>query len=662
MNYRPDIDGLRAVAILPVVLYHAGLPGLSGGFVGVDVFFVISGFLITSIVVRELEEGRFSLISFYERRARRILPALMAVIVFCFAVGWVLLLPSEMKALGQSAFATAFFASNFYFVLTFNYFAPAAEFAPLLHTWSLAVEEQFYLFFPPLLMLLAGRTRRHLFWVVAGLSLASFALAIVLMQFRPSWAFYLIFSRMWELGAGAILALVVLRPPRARLIREALAVAGLGAICIPMVTFTAATPFPGLAALPPVIGASMLIWIGARGDGSTVNTLLAHRAFVWVGLISYSLYLWHWPILAFLRTAVDSVFLPPWLVVVAIAVSFTAAWLSYRFIERPFRAHPTGGGIRRRAIFVTSALSLSGVICLGLAMHVLDGHPGRLPERAVALAAVAQDTNPRRQECFNRSPPEGLCGLNAPTEGSSVADFLFWGDSHALAFMPGMEKAAENAQRVGFFAGRSACPPILDVRRKGSNGSCKVFNDEVWTWLQERDDIPTVILAARWAISVEGVRTPGEAGDLVDLEWVGRSSTSRTPQGNVAIVEEGLRATVDRLLATGRRVVLVGPVPEFGQNIPNLVARRFLPLALGLPEALPLEAYEARSGRTERMLERIANDFSGVSFVRLSDVFCDNELCRPTTAEGVPLYYDDDHISRTAAETLLTPKLQGIWY
>lgn len=267
MKYRTDIDGLRALAVLPVVFYHAGLPGPSGGFIGVDVFFVISGFLITSIVAGEIVDGRFSLVSFYERRARRILPALTCVILASFAVGWFILLPEEFQDFGQSAIATSVFISNVYFAYTFDYFSRAAEFAPLLHTWSLAVEEQFYLFFPPLLMFLAWMGWQRSFLIVVGLSLLSFVAGVIILPIRADWVFYLIPFRAWELGAGAALALASLQPPGNRAWREALALAGLAGILIPVFVFDSRTPFPGLAALPPVIGTTMLIWLGAKGGG-----------------------------------------------------------------------------------------------------------------------------------------------------------------------------------------------------------------------------------------------------------------------------------------------------------------------------------------------------------------------------------------------------------
>ncbi len=660
MKYRPDIDGLRAIAVLPVVIYHAGFPGPSGGFIGVDVFFVISGFLITSIVAGKIAEGRFSLVSFYERRARRILPALTAVILTSFAVGWFVLLPEEMMNLGQSAFATGFFLSNVYFTLTLDYFAQAAEFAPLLHTWSLAVEEQFYLFFPPLLMFLAWMGWQRSLSVVVGLSLLSFIAAVFVLPLKPDWVFYLIVFRAWELGAGAMLALASLHPPKRRALREALAISGLAAILIPVFVFDSATPFPAAAALPPVVGATILIWVGAKGGGSFVSSLLAHYALVWVGLISYSLYLWHWPILAFMRIVLDSAVLPIKFAVFAVALSVAMAWLSFHFVERPFRAHPTRG-FGRRAIFSASALSLAIILGVGGLLHITEGLPARLPTNVTTIAAFAEDKNDRRNECFSRTPSDGFCSIGAQSDGDDTVDFLFWGDSHADAMMPGMDSAAERVGSRGLFAGNAGCPPILNVQRFSNGETCRPeFTEQVWSWLKGRQDVRLVVLGARWTLYVEGTRPQGEAGSDLRLEWTGDQTKYSGDADTATLVEMALRETVMAIVATGREVVLLGPVPEIGRNVPASLARQAL---LGwTPEAaVSREAYEARAGRTERILMRIAEAVEGVRYVALSNLFCDAEVCRTTSADGRPLYVDSNHISQTAALNLLPPRLVDIW-
>ncbi|SDI61443.1 acyltransferase family protein [Lutimaribacter saemankumensis] len=659
MKYRADIDGLRAVAILPVVFYHSGIPWPSGGFIGVDVFFVISGYLITSIVADEIAKGSFSLVSFYERRARRILPALTAVVLASLAIGWFVLLPAEMKKLGQSAFATAFFLSNVYFTKTLDYFANAAEFAPLLHTWSLAVEEQFYLFFPLLLMLLPWRDRRKPLWIVIGLSVFSFGAAVLMLPIQPDWAFYLIFFRAWELGAGAILALASIHSPKNRFAREFLALAGISAILVPVFIFDATTPFPGAAALPPVVGTTVLIWVGTRGGGSIVNTLLCNRVFVWFGLISYSLYLWHWPILAFLRIILGTAHLHFATSITAVSVSIAMAWLSFRFVERPFRMH-SRASLNQRAIFLTSALSLVTLIGAGLFLHASDGVPARLPAAVTAIASFADDRNPRRDDCFGVKPSDGLCSIGAPRGEDGRRDFLFWGDSHADAFMPGMDRTADLFGQTGIFAGHSACPPILYIQRVSNGQKCTAFNESVWTWLEGQRDIPLVILGARWTLSVEGTRYKGEAGGSVSLEWIGPSGKQPSPVDNAALFEAGLSATVAKIVATRRKVILLGPVPEVGRSVPEFTAREAL---LGWTVSSPVtrKEYEARAGKTERILEHIAEAYDDVWYIPLSDLFCDDQFCHMKDDQGTPLYFDDDHISLTAALNLLPSGLKSIF-
>jgi peptidoglycan/LPS O-acetylase OafA/YrhL len=641
------------------MFYHANIPGPSGGFVGVDVFFVISGYLITMIVVSEIAKGQFSLLSFYERRARRILPALTGVTLATFVIGWFTLLPAEMKSFGQSAVATAVFLSNFHFAATLDYFSPGAEFSPLLHTWSLAVEEQFYLFFPPLLIFLFWMRWLRPVWVVAGASFFSLILAWALLPSKPHWVFFLLPFRAWELGAGAMLALASPKVPNIRAVQEGLAAAGLGAILVPVFVLDSTTPFPALAAVPPVLGASILIWIGSRPGSSFVNAALSNTALVRVGLLSYSLYLWHWPILAFLRIALETATLPVSIALGGIALSTLVAWVSYRFIETPFRARSTRG-LEKNGVFAFSALSLFTVVALGWTVQIADGFPGRLPPSASLMAGYAHERTARREECFDRPPVDGLCSIGTKPSDEVEIDFLLWGDSHADAFMPGMKKVAERVDRSGVFAGSSGCPPILDIQRVSNGRACSDFNDSVWAWLEGRSDVGLVILAARWTLSVEGTRYRGEAGKDVRLGWRGTSAAHPGNSENASLVEAGLNTTVAKIRETGRRVVLLGPVPEIGRNVPTASARKSL--LPWLPAAsVTRQDFEARAGRTEQLLRRVADTHNDVEYLRLSDLFCGKTRCRTTNGTGQPLYIDDDHISRIAATELLPRRLDDIW-
>jgi peptidoglycan/LPS O-acetylase OafA/YrhL len=651
---------LRAVAVVPVVLYHAGVPGISGGFLGVDVFFVISGFLITSIVAGEIAEGRFSLISFYERRARRIVPALTVVVLSTFTVGWFFLLPGEYKYLGQSALAAALFLSNLYFTLKLDYFAPAAEFAPLLHTWSLAVEEQFYLFYPPMLALLfAWRGLKAALWAVVGLSGLSLVAALALLPIKPDWVFYLIFFRAWELGVGALLALFIFPTPRHFLLREFIGIIGLLAILVPVFLYNANTPFPGLAALPPVLGTAAIIYVGTNGLNSTVNKVLAHRSLVWLGLISYSLYLWHWPILAFLRIGLGGASLPMIVSLTALTVSVVIAWVSYRFIERPFRAQPPVG-FTRGAIFSLSATVLFAMVVIGGLLHLTTGLPGRLPAHVAAISAVVQTQNDHRRECFARFPEEDLCTVGAQIVTGEPVNFLFWGDSHAEALLPVMDLTAHAAGQSGLFVGIHACPPIRQVRSLPGNRGCTRMNQSVRDFLEERTDISLVILSARWALSIEGTRYRQEAGRPRSLEWSGDEDARPERADNASLVEAGLMSTVEELLASGREVVILGQIPEVGWDVPTVLARGEM-LGWSLPPSLTEADFWERAGRTEEILLRVASTHNDVRYLRISDVLCTSGECSIVGEDGLPLYVDDNHISTQAAVSLLSDRLTEIW-
>lgn len=661
VKYRADIDGLRAVAVLPVVFYHAGVPGTSGGFLGVDVFFVISGFLITSIVATEVSENRFSLLSFYERRARRIFPALTAVVLSTFVFGWFYLLPDEYTDLGQSALAAASFLSNVYFTLELDYFGPAAEFAPLLHTWSLAVEEQFYLFYPPMLALLfAWRGLRAAFWAVVGLSGISLAAAAVILPIEPDWVFYLIFFRAWELGVGALLALSVFPAPRSRPAREIIGTLGLLAILVPVALYDSSTSFPGIAAVPPVFGAAAIIYVGTNGLGSIVNKILTHRSFVWIGLISYSLYLWHWPILTFLRIGRAEVSLPLTVGLIAVAVSVAISWMSYRYIEGPFRAR-SPHGFTRNAIFSLSGTMLFAMVLIGALLNFGKGFPSRISPQGVAIAAVSEDRNPDRDACFNKLPQEGLCAVGMTVANAEPVDFLFWGDSHAEAMRSGLDLAARAAGQRGLFVGASGCPPIRQIQRTPESRKCSEMNQSVWAFLEERTDIAVVVLAARWTISVEGSRYRQETGNPVNLIWVGDADTRPDRIDNASLIEAGLMATVEDILTSGREVVIVGPTPEVGWDVHTALVRGNMISWSPEPPALTEADFEARAGRTEGILARVAANHSAVRYIRLSDLFCADGQCFITNEDGLPLYVDDDHISRETAERVLPQRLSEIW-
>ncbi len=372
MNYRAEVDGLRAIAVAPVVFFHAGLGWASGGFVGVDVFFVISGFLITSIIMAELEAGRFSMVQFYERRARRILPALAFMLFSCIPAAWLLMDEYELGRFAEGLLGVVFFASNIVFLNQDGYFEEASEFNPLLHTWSLAVEEQYYIFFPLLLLFVVKKLsfrKRSLTLTLSALTFISLVISIYSVDLLDSEraasdAFFLLPARIWELGIGALSALW-LQPrngqPFDGRLSGALAVVGLGMILIPMALYTAAMDFPGIASFAPVVGTGLVLCFGHRK--TLIGTLLRQPVFVGVGLISYSLYLWHQPILAFYRIFSGEIEIPAIVSAVLIAIAVGLAIFSWRFVERPFR---TKSAFSRASVFRASAFSLILLAAFGL--------------------------------------------------------------------------------------------------------------------------------------------------------------------------------------------------------------------------------------------------------------------------------------------------------
>lgn len=657
-TYRADIDGLRTLAVVPVVLFHAGFGAISGGYVGVDVFFVISGYLITGILANDIARGRFSILRFYERRARRILPALFTVLTVTFALAWLLLLPDAFEGLAKSAAATLAFLSNFWFAnATSDYFGPGAEMMPLLHTWSLAVEEQFYIVFPILLWLVLPKGRGLMIWLLAVIGAASLAWACYLLPKAPADAFYLPFGRVWELGIGSLLALGVMPDLGRRAMRETVALAGLLAILAAIFLYDAYTPFPGLAALLPCLGAAALIAAGGQGP-SLATRCLAWPPFVWIGLISYSLYLWHWPIFVFAKHYYGEAVLSVPIALCGTALAFLLASLSWALIERPFRIQPPAG-FKRNTIFVLSAIGIVTGGAVATAIYLGNGVPGRFSPEVRATIAAGHDRNPMRWACFGRDPTRGFCRFGPEGTEDEPASVLLWGDSHADAVMPGLITAVEEAGKSGVFAGMNGCAPLLGVNRTdlGRTTACSDFNDAVLAELKARDDIPLVVLMARWALTAEGERPPGEHGRPALIAPIG-SPAPDGPGENFKTFEHALEDTVAALRATGREVVLLGGVPEIGWNVPDRTAvlQRW---GHALPPRPDVASATAREARVASLFERLAAEDPGVRSIPLIPVLCTPSCL--TDVDGHLIYFDSNHLNAFGAETLLTPVFRRIF-
>ncbi len=652
MKYRSDIDGLRCLAVVPVVLFHANFYGAPGGFIGVDVFFTISGFLITTIIYREMIDGQFSLIEFYERRARRILPALFAVTAAALVVGWFTLTPADYAQMAESILAALFFVSNFWFWQNSGgYIDGATDYLPMLHSWSLAVEEQFYIFFPLLLLLIFYLGRQFARPALVVLTVGSLLAAIWATPRMPAASFYLLPTRAWELGLGAILA-VGLIPARApRFLREAAGFLGLCGVLLPVIFYDWNMTFPGLAALPPVLGTALLIWAGTAGP-VMASRLLSFKPFVFVGLISYSLYLWHWPVMAFVRNRLATIELEPIWQVSTILLSFVLACLSWRFVERPFRKRRPQGGLSRVTVFTLSGVGASALaVFAGLLMLSNGAATQRFDDEQ--LAGLAKVENDRTyQDCTGARAIEELCQFNQTQAGQGA--YLLWGDSHAEALLPALIELTADREKALVFANRGACAPLPGVKRSdlsaGQDNRCEIFREAVLQHVLANDAIETIVLAARWPLYVEGRMYPDRSGPPFRLTRVGTVSDG----DNAEVAYDALEDLVAQLSSAGKSVLLIGSVPEIPWDVAKRMSSNIL-FDVPMPEAVDAASVMARQGLANAMLERLEE--SGMArVVNLAAKVCASEC--PTHIGTDTYYVDNHHYSPLGARTLAKPVLQ----
>ena len=649
-GYRPDIDGLRAVAVLPVVLFHAGLPGFAGGYIGVDVFFVISGYLIAGILLSDLERDRYSIRRFYERRIRRIFPALAAVVAATLAAGAVLLTPASLTQVSRSALAVGAFCSNVFFWKSVDYFADAHAAQPLLHTWSLAVEDQFYIVFPPFLAFIYRR-RWPIVPIFAALAIVSFAAAAALVFVKPSATFYLPVTRAWELLAGALLAAGAGPQRIGTTARGWAGAVGLALILLPVFLYNAHTPFPGAAALPPVLGTVLIIWSGAAGPTS-VSRLLSLKPFVWLGLISYSMYLWHVPIFSYAAYVAGGT-MPPALAVAAVGGTLVMAWASYRWVETPFRA---GAGFRvPRPALVGVAVMVLAIGAAGT-LAAAKGWPDRLDARGRMLVDAAADKDRMHRECMSVDqtivPPERACRLGAPGAAPKV---LLWGDSHAMVTASAMEVEARRRGAAFLFAATADCPIGLGFEIDGGTEPglthaaayrfCGEYNLQMLALALSRPDLRRVVLSSRWTNwRIGEPANPAESS--VDVRLRDEQGVARSGAENAAIFERGFLRLLGELRAAGKQVFVVGPLPEPEVNVPErLFVERFGAIARTGP--IPVARYQQRHRRILAFFARVRR--AGLAeFIWPASVLCVRDMC-PIESVGGPNFFDHDHLSMRAA-------------
>lgn len=654
MDYRREVDGLRALAVLPVIFFHAGFHTFRGGFVGVDVFFVISGYLITGIITAELEAGKFSIVNFYERRARRILPALFLVMLCCLPFSWMWLLPQDLKNFSQSLVAVSAFASNVLFWRSSGYFETATELKPLLHTWSLAVEEQYYVFFPVFLALSWRLGRR---WVLMLLAMV-FAISIAIAQWgsaaQPEAAFYLLPARGWELLIGAFVSFYLGREGGKGLnqtVCEVGGLAGFALVIYSVFAFDKHTPFPSVYTLAPTLGTALIILCAT--DRTYAGRLLGHRIFVGVGLISYSAYLWHQPMLALAKHRSFETPGKPLLGFLALA-SLLMAYVSWKYVECPFRDRKR---FQRKPIFAMAVVGSAFFAAVGLMGHMRKG----FPERSEAFAGFSSIQTLADSRCHAEPGRtlEQLAAGDLCREGAQVTPTMaIVGDSHAGVIFQSVGKLGAERGFSSYAFSDGYCAPLMNFRMsKYQPADCQERLMRVMEGIRKAPAVKDVVLAAEWATYTQGYRDDGYGNANSPALASDRMGSAATPAENKEVFERTLIATIQHLREAKKNVVVVTPVPEFHLPVLKSVVKiRLFGLEPSLVPQVSMEEYRARNAEVLKVFERLTD----VRFVDSTRYFCGGGVCRSTDGMGRPLFSDTNHVTQYGAMPIASAIVEAV--
>lgn len=621
MRYRAEIDGLRALAVIPVILYHAGFQWLPGGFIGVDVFFVISGYLITTILISELDQGKFSIINFYERRARRILPALFVMMIVTIPFAYAYLLPDDMRSFWRSVLSVCFFVSNYLFSYESGYFAPDVELKPLLHTWSLAVEEQFYVIFPVMLFILWRFGKSLTFFIILFIASLSFMHADKGSIVDPTWTFYSITSRAWELAIGVAAAFYFrsgFKIHNKKLLSNALGLLGIGMIVFGMFYITKQTPFPGRYALLPTVGAFLIIVFSNAHNIS--GRLLSLKPVVFVGLISYSAYLWHQPMMAIARH--KYVVEPPAHIMAAICVAtIIVAWLSWKYVEAPFRSK---SGFTKSQIFkmsgVGSALFIL-VSIIGVNTSILNRFDGNQKYNDVSnrlrgnfgLSKQCEKQFYHSKECITADHPE----------------ILLWGDSYAMQVAGLITASNPNVRMVQ--ATISQCAPILgasDTRSIYGAKECIEANDKVMSMMRSTPSIKYVVIASPFERLADGGSIVLRDGEVIKD---GSAQFTKLFKDTIAQVKDAGKTPV----------VVAPPVKNRSNDIGYCLMKSELVGAELSSCDFKLDAMPGVQRKVYRTLGEIAEN---TKVLWITNLTCKDGSCS-ASEDGTLFYRDKGHLS-----------------
>ncbi|MDX8398529.1 MAG: acyltransferase family protein [Mariprofundaceae bacterium] len=637
MKYRAEIDGLRALAIVPVILFHAGFEQFSGGFVGVDVFFVISGYLITAIILSEKELGTFSLLDFYDRRARRILPALFCVMLVSLPFAWFWLLPADMNDFSKSLIAVSTFSSNIYFWSEIGYWGAANELKPMLHTWSLAVEEQYYVLFPLYLMLM-WRFRKR--WIL-GSFLVIAAISLLVAQWgayhKPSANFFLLPSRGWELAIGASIAFYFLYRKKTirkllswKIVDEMLSLLGLLMITYAVFLFDEHVPHPSIYTLIPVIGTGLIILFSSKE--TLVGRFLGAKVLVGIGLISYSTYLWHQPLFSFARhrsltEPSDGLF-----IILALS-SCLLGYVSWRYVEKPFRER---GRVSSKSFFIFAVTGLSIFIVIGLMGYFSKGFKDRIVQGGQKLSSIEQSLGGN----YGLSKTCDLTfTLSSDCRTSDDPEIMVWGDSYAMHLVSGIMASNPDAKIIQMT--KSSCGPFMSLAPvitkypKGWARGCMDFNHQVIQWLQDNNTVKYAVLSSPFQAYLS-------KNSQVLLKNNKRASAS------LDLAVQSFKATLQWLKSQGVTPIVFSPPPITGDNLGRCLSRARL-FGENL-NSCDFRKAEIQSGQQAvySFLDEIGRDYN-VYF--LQDDICAHGLCTPYL-DNTFLYRDAGHLSSAGSAVL----------
>jgi peptidoglycan/LPS O-acetylase OafA/YrhL len=661
VTYRADIDGFRSIAVLLVIFFHFELGSLSGGFIGVDIFFVLSGYLISSIVFEQLKTGSFSFSGFYFRRIRRLFPVYVVVMLATFAVAYWIMLPQDFREFGKTLIASTLYISNILFYLGSGYFDTGAHLKPLLHTWSLSVEEQFYFVFPFVAWLLVKIQTRYLFQVFLALTIASFIAATYYIKLDENAVFFLYPFRAWEMFLGTLIALKPLPISRSSTLRHFSAGAGLICIAVPAVYYDSSTLFPGLAALAPCLGA-MLIIDSARTHSTWLSVLLSTRPFVYIGKISYSLYLWHWPIFVLFSyikpqgiTVNDSM--------IMLVVTFAASAVSYALVEKPIRSGQIALFKKALPTYATTFALTFILAGLGFLVYKKDGMDERFSPEIATLAKATSDFLKDTLHCTeggnDQVPDLDFCEYGDPLNASQYV--LIWGDSHSGAMMPSFKKAFENRGIDALQIWFAGCPPLFGIEKDESVSStlvdqeCGARNRKTQQFIRDNQHkISAVLMVGRWSYYINGGGIGYDAHNTISLWHTGDETSQQESTQTVFL--SALDQTFEWFTELEKSVFFVEQPPE----ISNFKGRSLaIELATGqssFEDAVntfavePIDSVENRQGALDDYLTQ-AKQSKRLVVLPTHQFFCDKVSCS-AFIDDYPVFADNNHLSAEGARKI----------